>query len=127
MPTAGTVASEREREQATERELQQLRLQHEYVQDADAAKGGVIGVVPPHSDSSSSEGETLTAAVTAFHVHSASALPVFEDGAAAAAELLEAIRANLPLTDDQLLSSYLDVLHSDHRTIKAVTNDVSYT
>lgn len=124
MPSAGAVASEREREQATERELQLLRLHHEH-DDAAAPKGGTIRVAqPPHSDSSSSEGEALTAAVTALHVHAAPVLP-YKDGAAVAAEFLSALRANLPYPDDRLLSHYLDVLHSDHCTIKAVTNDVS--
>lgn len=126
MPSAGAVASEREREQATERELWLLRLQHEHVAEAEVAAPAVGEnrvARPPLSDSSSSEGEALAAAVTALGV--LTALPPHKDGATTAREFLAAVHAHLPYSDDRLLSSYLDVLHSNHCTIRAVTNDVS--
>lgn len=125
MPSAGAVASEREREQTTERELRLLRLQHEHIIDA-LPDGEARTARLPHSDSSSSEGEALAAAVTALRVH-APLRPAHKDGAPAAADFLAAFRAHLPYSDDRLLSGYLDVLHSNHCTIRAVTNNVSST
>lgn len=126
MPSAGAVASEREREQTTERELRLLRLQHEHVADAAVREEGTVRAArPPHSDSSSSEGEALAVAVTALREHAAP--PSYKDGATIAADFLSALRAQQPYSDDRLLSSYLEVLHSNHCTIRAVTNDVSST
>lgn len=124
MPSAGAVALEREREQATERELQLLRLQHERVAEAAAPETGAVRAArPPHSDSSSSEGEALAAAVTALRVHAA--LPAHKGGVTTTADFLVALRARPPYSDDRLLSSYLDVLQSEHCTIRTGTNDVS--
>lgn len=126
MPSAGAVATEREREQATERELRLLRLQHGLVADVAVQEAGTIcGPRPPHSDSSSSEGEALAAAVTALRVHAAA--PACRPGATAAAHFLGALRARLLYSDDRLLSSYLDVLLTDRGTIRSVTNNVSAT
>lgn len=124
MPSAAEVAAEREREQATNRDLQLLRLEH--VADPAVLKECATRMArPPHRDSSGSEGDCLAAAVTALRVPAT--LPARKDGATTAADFLAALRAQLPYPDDRLLGSYLDVLKSNPRTVIAVTNNVSFT
>ncbi|XP_059045541.1 uncharacterized protein LOC131841271 [Achroia grisella] len=110
MPSAEALASERAREKECEREIEQMRCEHE----ATARFA--------HSDSSSSESEVLSAAVEALQVQSTPPSLTRPDPSHLLGDLLQLMRPEHSL----FIRDYLDMIqHADSVTIDHITYDAT--
>ncbi|XP_060807032.1 uncharacterized protein LOC132903263 [Amyelois transitella] len=126
MPSAEVLASQRARAEECERELQQLRAQHD-LQEMELEAGSAENTpptVPSRSDSSGSEGETaLASAVEALRVGGAAAGAAAAESRPALGAVLARVLQQLPDTARALCAAYSDALTAG-RDVDVLTDEL---